>query len=189
MPIFCRCSPIRQSARTSKVLVCLAYPCNEERWLSLRARNLLVHRASLPLTDRRVELILVAFPLSTRVIEGSRQPNGGRDPSPGSIVTKLSFAASDTSLCGSGTVGADRLFHSLDMGDPFGVLAGFIFGTIFALPQRQRFRFERIVDFGPIFSRQPDHTASLLRFEEICVNCNKNVPAAGHLRRARCDRV
>ena len=35
------------TARTSKVLVCLAYPCNEERWLSLRARNLLVHRASL----------------------------------------------------------------------------------------------------------------------------------------------
>jgi McrBC 5-methylcytosine restriction system component len=56
-------------ARTSKVLVCLAYPCTEERWLSLRSRNLLVHRASLPLTDRRVELILVAFPLSTRIVE------------------------------------------------------------------------------------------------------------------------
>ncbi len=56
-------------ARKPKVLVCLAYPCNEERWLSLRARNLLVHRASLPLTDRRLELILVAFPLSTQVIE------------------------------------------------------------------------------------------------------------------------
>ncbi|MDO8431751.1 MAG: hypothetical protein Q7S58_05000 [Candidatus Binatus sp.] len=55
-------------ARTPKALVCLAYPCNEERWLSLRARNRLVHRASLPLTERRVELILVAFPLSTRVV-------------------------------------------------------------------------------------------------------------------------
>jgi 5-methylcytosine-specific restriction endonuclease McrBC regulatory subunit McrC len=48
-----------------KVLVCLAYPCNEQRWLSLRERNLLLHRASLPLAERRVELALVAFPLST----------------------------------------------------------------------------------------------------------------------------
>ena len=55
-------------ARKPKVLVCLAYPCNEERWVSLRARNLLIHRASLPVTERRVELALVAFPLSTRVI-------------------------------------------------------------------------------------------------------------------------
>ena len=123
-------------ARTSRVLVCLAYPCTEERWLSLRARNLLVHRASLPLTDRRVELILVAFPLSTRAVEEAVSLNGGRDPSPGSIVTKLSFAACDTSLCGGGTVGADRFFHSLDMSDPFGVVASFIFRAILALPQR-----------------------------------------------------
>jgi 5-methylcytosine-specific restriction endonuclease McrBC regulatory subunit McrC len=56
-------------ALKAKVLVCLAYPCNQERWLSLRDRNLLVHRASLPLTKRRVELVLVAFPLSTRLID------------------------------------------------------------------------------------------------------------------------
>jgi McrBC 5-methylcytosine restriction system component len=55
-------------ARTPKVLVCLSYPCNEERWLSLRARNRLLHRASLPVAERRVELILSAFPLSTRVM-------------------------------------------------------------------------------------------------------------------------
>ena len=55
-------------AQKPKVLVCLAYPCNEERWLSLQTRNLLVHRASLPLIQRRVELVLVAFPLSTRLI-------------------------------------------------------------------------------------------------------------------------
>lgn len=54
--------------QTPKVLVCLAYPCSEERWLSLRARGLLLHRASLPLTTRRVELVLVAFPLSTRAV-------------------------------------------------------------------------------------------------------------------------
>jgi 5-methylcytosine-specific restriction endonuclease McrBC regulatory subunit McrC len=55
-------------ARTRKILVCLAYPCNEERWLSLRARNLLIHRASVPATERRIELALIAFPLSTRVV-------------------------------------------------------------------------------------------------------------------------
>jgi len=55
-------------ARNPKVLVCLAYPCNEERWLSLRARNRLVYRASLPVTERRVDLVLVAFPLSTRIV-------------------------------------------------------------------------------------------------------------------------
>jgi hypothetical protein len=55
-------------ARNQKVLVCLAYPCDEERWLSLRARNRLVHRASLPATERRVDLVLVAFPLSTRIV-------------------------------------------------------------------------------------------------------------------------
>src|ERR1700730_3797105 len=55
-------------ARKPKVLVCLAYPCNEERWQSLRARNRLVHRASLPMTQRRVELALIAFPLSTRLL-------------------------------------------------------------------------------------------------------------------------
>jgi McrBC 5-methylcytosine restriction system component len=54
--------------QTPKVLVCLAYPCSEERWLSLRARALLLHRASLPMTTRRVELVLVAFPLSTRIV-------------------------------------------------------------------------------------------------------------------------
>lgn len=50
-----------------KVLICLAYPCNEQRWLSLRERNLLIHRASLPLNERRLELALIAFPLSTRI--------------------------------------------------------------------------------------------------------------------------
>jgi hypothetical protein len=55
-------------ARTPRVLVCLAYPCDEERWVSLRTRKRLLHRASLPMTERRVELILSAFPLSTRMM-------------------------------------------------------------------------------------------------------------------------
>jgi hypothetical protein len=55
-------------ARTPRVLVCLAYPCSEERWVSLRARDRLFHRASLSTAERRIELILSAFPLSTRVV-------------------------------------------------------------------------------------------------------------------------
>jgi hypothetical protein len=54
---------------TSRVLVCLAYPCSEERWLSLRARSRLVHRAFLARVGRRVDLVLVAFPLSTLAVE------------------------------------------------------------------------------------------------------------------------
>jgi hypothetical protein len=49
-------------------LVCLAYPCNEARWQSLHDRNLLVHRAALPSTGRQIELVLIAFPLSTRLM-------------------------------------------------------------------------------------------------------------------------
>ena len=55
-------------AQKPKVLVCLAYPCNEERWISLRSRNLLIHRASLPMKQRRVELILIGFPLSVNLM-------------------------------------------------------------------------------------------------------------------------
>jgi McrBC 5-methylcytosine restriction system component len=54
--------------RKPRVLACLAYPCNKDRWLSLRDRNRLVHRASLPLMERHVELVLVAFPLSTQLL-------------------------------------------------------------------------------------------------------------------------
>jgi hypothetical protein len=55
-------------AQKPRVLVCLAYPCSEERWCSLLARQRLVHRASLPVPSRRVELLLVGFPLSTRLM-------------------------------------------------------------------------------------------------------------------------
>jgi hypothetical protein len=55
-------------AETPKVLVCLAYPCSVSRWSSLRERNLLVHRAALPLNERQVQLALVAFPLSTELM-------------------------------------------------------------------------------------------------------------------------
>jgi McrBC 5-methylcytosine restriction system component len=56
-------------ARTPNVLVCLAYPCREETWRSLRDRGRLFHRATLPSAERRIDLLLTAFPLSTRVLE------------------------------------------------------------------------------------------------------------------------
>src|SRR6266849_1125644 len=53
------------------------------------------------------------------------------------------------------------------MGNPFGVLPGYIFRPIFALPQRPRVRFERVVDFGPIFSCQTDHAGLPFPFKQI----------------------
>lgn len=57
------------TARTPRVAVCLAYPCREETWLSLRERNQLFHRATVPAQNRRIELLLTAFPLSTRLLD------------------------------------------------------------------------------------------------------------------------
>jgi hypothetical protein len=56
-------------ARTRDVMVCLAYPCREETWRSLHERKLLFHRASVPSAERRVEVLLTAFPMSTRVLD------------------------------------------------------------------------------------------------------------------------
>jgi hypothetical protein len=56
-------------ARTRDVMVCLVYPCREETWNSLRERRLLFHRASVPGAGRRLEVLLTAFPVSTRVLD------------------------------------------------------------------------------------------------------------------------
>jgi McrBC 5-methylcytosine restriction system component len=56
-------------ARTRDVMVCLAYPCREETWNSLRERGLLFHRANVPSAGRRIEVMLTAFPLSTRALD------------------------------------------------------------------------------------------------------------------------
>jgi hypothetical protein len=50
-----------------RTTVCLAYPCLEETWKSLRDRNLLFNRASLGVGTRRIDLLLTALPMSTRV--------------------------------------------------------------------------------------------------------------------------
>jgi hypothetical protein len=44
------------------------YPCLEETWKSLRERKELFHRASVGAGTRRVDLVLTAFPMSTRVL-------------------------------------------------------------------------------------------------------------------------
>jgi McrBC 5-methylcytosine restriction system component len=56
-------------ARTRDVMVCLAYPCRADTWSSLRERKLLFHRASVPSAGRRVDVLLTAFPLSTRNLD------------------------------------------------------------------------------------------------------------------------
>jgi McrBC 5-methylcytosine restriction system component len=51
-----------------RTTVCVAYPCLEETWKSLRERKQLFHRASVGAGTRRVDLVLTAFPMSTRIL-------------------------------------------------------------------------------------------------------------------------
>jgi hypothetical protein len=51
-----------------RTTVCLAYPCLEQTWESLRGRGLLFNRASVGAGTRRVELLLTAFPISTKLL-------------------------------------------------------------------------------------------------------------------------
>lgn len=51
-------------ARTSRVIVCLAYPCSPERWNSLQERGRLIHRADLTIGSRSLHLWLTAVPMS-----------------------------------------------------------------------------------------------------------------------------
>ena len=52
-------------ARTSKVIVCLAYPCSPQSWASLRDRGRLIHRAELTVGSRSLHLWLTALPMAT----------------------------------------------------------------------------------------------------------------------------
>jgi hypothetical protein len=54
-------------ARTSKVLVCLVYPCSPQGWSSLRERNQLIHRATITVGSRAIHLWLTAIPMATAV--------------------------------------------------------------------------------------------------------------------------
>lgn len=50
-------------ATSTRVVVCLAYPCREETWNSLRSRGRLVHRASVPAGSRQLSVLLTAVPM------------------------------------------------------------------------------------------------------------------------------
>ena len=54
-------------ATTDRVIVCLAYPCSNATWESLKERDQLFHRASLSAGDRQVELLLTAFPMGVQM--------------------------------------------------------------------------------------------------------------------------
>ncbi len=54
-------------ARTPKVVACLAYPCSQQNWDSLRERGRLMHRAELTAGQRCVRLWLTAVPMATAV--------------------------------------------------------------------------------------------------------------------------
>jgi 5-methylcytosine-specific restriction endonuclease McrBC regulatory subunit McrC len=54
-------------ARTSKVIVCLAYPCSPDRWNSLHDRGRLIHKADLTIGVRSLHLWLTAVPMAMEV--------------------------------------------------------------------------------------------------------------------------
>lgn len=54
-------------ATTLNVTVCLAYPCKQATWQSLKDRGRLFHRASLTAGERRIELVLTALPMGARM--------------------------------------------------------------------------------------------------------------------------
>ncbi len=51
-------------ASSSNIIVCLAYPCSEMTWESLKARRRLHHQAEIVVGERRVGLWLTAIPMS-----------------------------------------------------------------------------------------------------------------------------
>lgn len=54
---------------SSRIIVCLAYPCSVSTWESLKRRGRLYHRASLSAGDRAVDLLLTAFPMGVNARE------------------------------------------------------------------------------------------------------------------------
>jgi len=56
-------------ATTSRVTVCLAYPCRDDTWASMRERRQLFHRASMMAGERRIDLRLTALPMGVPMRE------------------------------------------------------------------------------------------------------------------------
>lgn len=63
-------------ARTSTVIVCLAYPCSAEKWNSLQERGRLIHRAELAVGSRAVHIWLTAVPMAAQVEQIAIQLGG-----------------------------------------------------------------------------------------------------------------
>lgn len=54
-------------ARTSRVIVCLAYPCSPEVWDTLDARHRVLHKAELSVGSKALHLWLTAIPMATAI--------------------------------------------------------------------------------------------------------------------------
>ena len=50
-----------------RVVACLVYPCNIQTWESLKSRNRIFERASIPTNGRDLEVILVAIPMNGKI--------------------------------------------------------------------------------------------------------------------------
>jgi hypothetical protein len=60
-------------AEASNVVVCLAYPCGQATWESLKERGRLLHRAEIVVGARKVRLWLTAIPMSQRSTEAGSE--------------------------------------------------------------------------------------------------------------------
>jgi hypothetical protein len=58
---------------TKKIVACLAYPCQESTWQSLKQRERLWHRASLYAGSRQIDVILSALPMAANIDEVVQQ--------------------------------------------------------------------------------------------------------------------
>ena len=54
-------------AKTTRIVACLAYPCKGSTWKSLKERGQQFHRASIPAGERRLDVLLTAFPMGERI--------------------------------------------------------------------------------------------------------------------------
>lgn len=52
-----------------RIIVCLAYPCSNSTWQSLKARGRLYHRASLSAGERAIDVLLTGFPMGVSARE------------------------------------------------------------------------------------------------------------------------
>jgi hypothetical protein len=64
---------------TPSVVACIAYPCHQGTWDSLKSKNLCYHKASLHSGTRKVGLVLAALPMTAKVEEAVEMLSRGLD--------------------------------------------------------------------------------------------------------------